>query len=263
VIKRVLLAVLVLSLITPAAVLPSQGVTNSPAPTKKPTVTKKPTAKPTVTKKPKVTKKPTAKPTATKKPTAKPTVTKKPKVTKKPTAKPKVTKKPATKPKVKKKPKPKATSKVAPLPTPVWPPKGFKVSSNGSTFAKIPTVDALKGLSNIDKVLENSLAVEEDGIRVCEKYACGAIQVVSTVGCTYWIVTADVRNQVSATDKTLKVLGQLRTTYTKTGPKQFATILLVSKEPLDPLHSIGNFKADCRSDTPNEMVPTTTYTSSS
>jgi hypothetical protein len=231
VIKRILLAVLVLSLITPAAVLPAHSATNSPAPTKKPT----------------------AKPTVTKKPTAKPTVTKKP------TAKPKVTKKPATKPKVKKKPKP--TSKVAPLPTPVWPPKGFKVSSNGSTFAKIPTVDALKGLSNIDKVLEKSLAVEEDGIRVCEKYACGAIQVASTVGCTYWIVTADVRNQVSATDRTFKILGQLRTTYLKTGPKQFATILLVSKELLDPLHSIGNFKADCRSETPNEVVPTTTYTS--
>ena len=254
-IKRILLAVLVLSLITPAAILPSHSATNSPAPTKKPTtkptVTKKPTAKPTVTKKP------TAKPTVTKKPTAKPTVTKKP------TAKPKVTKKPATKPKVKKKPKPKATSKVAPLPTPVWPPKGFKVSSNGSTFAKIPTLDALKGLSNIDKVLEKSLTVEEDGIRVCEKYSCGAIQVASTVGCTYWIVTADVRNQVSATDKTLTVLGQLRTTYTKTGPKQFATILLVSKELLDPLHSIGNFKADCRSDTPVEAVPTTTYTTNS
>ena len=236
-IRRILLAFLIFSLITPAAVLPSQAVTNSPAPTKKPT----------------------AKPTVTKKPTAKPTVTKKP------PAKPKVTKKPNTKPKVKKKPKPKpkATSKVAPLPTPVWPPKGFKVSSNGSTFAKIPTVDALKGLSNIDRVLQKSLAVEEDGIRVCEKYACGAIQVASTVGCTYWIVTADVRNQVSATDKTLKVLGQLRTTYTKTGPKQFATILLVSKEPLDPLHSIGNFKADCRSDTPVETVPTTTYTTNS
>ena len=234
-IKRLLLAVLVLSLITPAAVLPSQAATNSPAPTKKPT----------------------AKPTVTKKPTAKPTVTKKP------TAKPTVTKKPASKPKVKKKPKPKATSKVAPLPTPFWPPKGFKVSSNGSTFAKIPTVDALKGLSNIDKVLEKSLAVQEDGVRVCEKYACGAIQVASTVGCTYWIVTADVRNQISETDRTLKVLGQLRTTYAKTGPKQFATILLVSKELLDPLHSIGNFKADCRSDIPSETVPTTTYTSSS
>ena len=224
-IKRILLAVLVLSLITPAAILPSHSATNPPAPTKKPT----------------------AKPTVTKKPTTKPTVTKKP----------------TAKPKVKKKPKPKATSKVAPLPAPVWPPKGFKVSSNGSTFAKIPTVDALKGLSNIDKVLEKSLAVQEDGVRVCEKYACGAIQVASTVGCTYWIVTADVRNQVSDTDKTLKVLGQLRTTYTKTGPKQFATILLVSKELLDPLHSIGNFNADCRSDTPIEAVPTTTYTTNS
>ena len=232
-IKRILLAFLIVSLITPAAIAPSQAATNSPAPTKKPT----------------------AKPTVTKKPTAKPTVTKKP------TAKPKVTKKPATKPKVKKKPKPKPTSKVAPLPSPVWPPKGFKVSSSGSTFAKIPTFDALKGLSNSDPILEKSLAVEEDGIRVCEKYACGAIQVASTVGCTYWIVTADVRNQVSATDKTLKILGQLRTTYAQTEPKQFATILLVSKELLDPLHSIGNFKADCRSDTPNEVVPTTTYTS--
>ena len=224
-IKRLLLAVLVLSLITPAAMLPSQAATNSPAPTKKPT----------------------AKPTVTKKPTAKPTVTKKP----------------TAKPKVKKKPKPKATSKVAPLPTPVWPPKGFKVSSDGSTFAKIPALDSLKRLSNIDKVLEKSLAVQEDGVRVCEKYACGAIQVVSSVGCTYWAVIADVQKQVSDTDKTIKVLGQLRTTYTKTGPKQFATILLVSKEPLDPLHSVGNFRWSCRSDTPNETVPTTTYTSSS
>jgi hypothetical protein len=261
VIKRLLLAVLIFSLITPSAVLPSYSATSSPAPTKKPTAKPTVTKKPTV--KPAVTKKPTAKPTVTKKPTAKPTVTKKPKVTKKPTAKPKVTKKPATKPKVKKKPKPKATSKVAPLPDPVWPPKGFKVSSNGSTFAKIPTVETLKQLSNTDARLEKSLAVEEDGVRVCEKYACGAIQVVSSVGCTYWIVTADVRNQVSTTDKTLNVLGQLRTTYPKTGPKQFATILLVSKELLDPLHSIGNFKADCRSDTPSEVVPTTTYTSNS
>ena len=232
-IKRLLLAILVLSLITPTAVLPSQAASNSPAPTKKPT----------------------AKPTVTKKPTAKPTATKKP------TAKPKVTKKPASKPKVKKKPKPKATSKVAPLPEPVWPPKGFKVSSNGSTYAKIPSVDDLKRLSNTDAVLEKSLATQEDGVRVCEKYACGAIQVASTVGCTYWVVTADVRNQVSATDKSFRVIGQLRTTYTKTGPKQFATILLVSKELLDPLHTIGNFKADCRSDSPNETVPATTYTS--
>ena len=232
-IKRLLLAVLVLSLITPAAVLPSHSATSSPAPTKKPT----------------------AKPTVTKKPTAKPTVTKKP------TVKPTVTKKPTAKPKVKKKPKPKATSKVAPLPTPVWPPKGFKVSSSGNTYARIPTVDDLKRLSNTDAVLEKSLAVREDGVRVCEKYACGAIQVVSSVGCTYWVVTADVRNQVSATDKTLKVLGQLRTTYVKTSPKQFVTVLLVSKELLDPLHSIGNFKADCRNDSPAETVPTTTYTS--
>ena len=242
-IKRLLLAVLVLSLITPTAVSPSQAATNSPSPTKKPT------AKPTVTKKP------TTKPTATKKPTAKPTATKKP------TAKPKVTKKPTAKPKVKKKPKPKATSKVAPLPEPVWPPKGFKVSSSGSTYAKIPSVDDLKRLSNTDAVLEKSLATQEDGVRVCEKYACGAIQVASTVGCTYWVVTADVRNQVSATDKSFRVIGQLRTTYTKTGPKQFATILLVSKELLDPLHTIGNFKADCRNDSPVETVPATTYTS--
>ena len=238
---------MLISLITPATVATSFSATSSPAPTKKPA------AKPTVTKKP------TVKPTVTKKPTAKP------KVTKKPTAKPKVTKKPQAtkKPKVKKKPKPKVTSKIGPSPAPLWPPKGFKVSSNGSTFAKIPTLVVLEGLANSDAVLEKSLAVTEDGIRVCEKYACGAIQVASTVGCTYWVVTADVRNQVSAADKTLKILGQLRTTYIKTGPKQFATILLVSKEPLDPLHSLGNFKADCRSDTPTESIPTTTYTSSS
>ena len=233
-IKRILIAILVLSLTTSTASTISNAATSSaPSPSKKPTT----------------------KPTVSKKPTAKPTVSKKP------TTKPKVTKKPTAKPKVKKKPKPKATSKIGPSPSPIWPPKGFKVSSNGSTFAKIPTFIALKGLANSDASLEKSLAVQEDGVRVCEKYACGAIQVASTVGCTYWVVTADVRSQVSATDKTLKILGQLRTTYIKTSPKQFATILLVSKELLDPLHSIGNFKADCRSDLPIETVPTTIYTS--
>jgi hypothetical protein len=36
---------------------------------------------------------------------------------------------------------------------------------------------------------------------------------------------------------------------------------MVSKELRDPLHSVGNFRWSCRSNTPNETVPSTTYTS--
>ena len=46
----------------------------------------------------------------------------------------------------------------------------------------------------------------------------------------------------------------------ETGAKKYATILIISQEPIELEHSISNIKASCRKDVPQEKVPGTTYT---
>lgn len=154
----------------------------------------------------------------------------------------------------------KAKAKITPSPSPVWPPKGFIVSKDGNTFAKIPTAKELVGLASNDKVLTKALAKIVDGVPVCEKYSCGAVQVASLIGCTWWVITADIKGAVSSEDKTIKTFGTVRTTLGETGAKKYATILIVSQEPIELLHSVSNIKAVCRKDVPVEKVPGTTYT---
>jgi hypothetical protein len=156
--------------------------------------------------------------------------------------------------------KKKKTAKITPSPSPVWPPKGFVKSKDGNTYAKIPTAKELVGLASNDKVLTRALAKKIDDVPVCEKFSCGAVQVASTTGCTWWVVTSTVKGVVSAEDKTQKTFGTVRTTYGETGAKKYATILIISQEPIELEHSISNIKASCRKDVPQEKVPGTTYT---
>ena len=154
----------------------------------------------------------------------------------------------------------KAKAKITPSPSPVWPPKGFIKSKDGNTYAKIPTAKELVGLASNDKVLTRALAKKIDDVPVCEKFSCGAVQVASTTGCTWWVVTSTVKGVVSAEDRTQKTFGTVRTTYGETGAKKYATILIISQEPIELEHSISNIKASCRKDVPQEKVPGTTYT---
>jgi hypothetical protein len=151
-------------------------------------------------------------------------------------------------------------AKITPSPSPVWPPKGFIKSKDGNTYAKIPTAKELVGLASNDKNLTRALSKQIDGIPVCEKFSCGAVQVASTTGCTWWVVTATVRGATSAEDPTKKTFGTVRTTIGETGPKKYATILIISHDPIELDHSISNIKASCRKDVPQEKVPGTTYT---
>lgn len=151
-------------------------------------------------------------------------------------------------------------AKITPSPSPVWPPKGFVKSKDGNTFAKIPTAKELVGLASNDKSLTRALARQIDGVPVCEKFSCGAVQVASITGCTWWVVTANVRGAVSAEDPTKKTFGTVRTTIGETGAKKYATILIISQEPIELQHSIASIKASCRKDVPQEKVPATTYT---
>ena len=88
----------------------------------------------------------------------------------------------------------------------MWPPKGFIKSKDGNTYAKIPTAKELVGLASNDKVLTRALAKKIDDVPVCEKFSCGAVQVASTTGCTWWVVTSTVKGVVSAEDQNTKGL---------------------------------------------------------
>ena len=154
----------------------------------------------------------------------------------------------------------KAKATLTPSPSPSWPPKGFKPSKDGNAFVKIPTAKELVGLASNDKSLTRALARTVDGVPICEKFSCGAAQVVSLTGCTWWVITADIKGATSATDKTLKLFGTVRTTIGQTGSKRYATVLIVSDEPIELRHFVANVKASCRKDVPAEKVPGTTYT---
>lgn len=150
-------------------------------------------------------------------------------------------------------------AKITPSPSPVWPPKGFIKSKDGNTFAKIPTRKELVGLASNDKKLTAALAEKIDGVPVCEKFSCGAVTVASAVGCMWWVVTANLRGRTSEEDKTQKTFGTVRTTIGKTAARKYATILIISQEPIELDHSVANIKAVCRNDLPQEKVPGTTY----
>jgi hypothetical protein len=190
---------------------------------------------------------------ATPTPTAKTTA----KATAKPTVSPKASTKATKKAVVKKKPRKKIT--ITPSPKPKWPPSGFK--ANGEVFAKIPNAKELVGTASNSKILTAQLAQKIDGVAICEKYSCGAVQVASLNGCTRWEINAKLVGETSATDKTLKTFGTIRTLAGATKVKQITTILLISQEPLELRHVVTNISAICHHDSTTEKIPSTTYKS--
>ena len=192
---------------------------------------------------------------ATSKATPTPTVKTTPKPTVSPKATAQATAKATKKATVKKKPRKKVT--ITPSPKASWPPAGFK--ANGEVFAKIPTAKELVGTASNSKVLTGQLAQKVDGVAICEKYSCGAVQVASLNGCTWWEVNAKLICETSATDKTLKTFGSIRTLVGPTTDKQITTILLISQEPLELRHVVTNISAICHHDSTDEKIPSTTY----
>jgi len=190
---------------------------------------------------------------ATPSPTAKATA----KATAKPTVSPKATAKATKKAVVKKKPRKKVT--ITPSPKASWPPKGFK--ANGDVYAKIPNAKELVGTASNSKILTAQLAQKVDGVAICEKYSCGAVQVASLDGCTWWEVNSKLVGETSATEKTLKTFGSIRTLASKTKSKQITTILIISQEPLELRHVVTNISAICHKNPATEKIPSTTYKS--
>jgi len=220
-VKKFLVALIAFTLLTPNAI----AATKSPTP--------KPTAK--------ATSKATVKPAASTKATAQPTK----KATAKPTKKPVAKKKP-----VKKKPRKKVL--LSPSPSPVWPLVGFK-SEDGEIWAKIPTAKELVGYASGSKNLTSELARLVDGVRVCEKYTCGAVQVVSTNGCLWWDITANV------TDENKNIFGTIRRTIKESAPRQMVTVLLVSEQDIAKEHFVTGINIKCNRGAPDTKVPLSQY----
>ncbi len=177
--------------------------------------------------------------------------------TKKATATKKAT--PTKKAVVKKKPvKKKSKSRITPSPSPKWPPVGFK--SNGEVFARIPNSKELIGTASSDKKFANALAQKVDGVPICEKFSCGAIQIASLNGCTWWEVNAKLIGPTSPEDATQMIFGTIRTLVRATAPKAIVTVLLISQEPLELRHRVSGISANCHHDAPSEKIPSSTYT---
>lgn len=154
---------------------------------------------------------------------------------------------------------PKKKIKLSPSPSPVWPPKGFRV--NGDIFAKVPTSKELLGIASNSKELTAQLAQEIDGMRICEKYSCGAVQVASLTGCSWWEITARIVGPTSVTDSTIKSFGTIRTAVAGSKVQQVKTILLVSSEEIDQTHTVSGVNVICHRDPATEKLPITTYLS--
>jgi hypothetical protein len=229
--KKLLVAVIALSLIGASA----------NAATKKPTPT--PTAKSTV----KATAKTTSKPTV--KASASSTVKSTAKTTAKATASASAT---ATKKKVVYKPRPRKKVKVSPSPSAVWPPKGYV--RNDDIYAKVPTSKELIGLASSNKTLAKSL-------NSCETFTCGAILATSLTGCNWWEITGDVTGPASDTDNTIIKYGTLTSLFGSTKPKQIQPFILVSDETLKNGFVVSNIKVACHRDpVPSDVkIPSNNY----
>ena len=218
--KKVVVALIALALISSNANAATKKPT--PTPTKK-TTTAKPSAKASVKATTKATTKATAKATATAKTTAKATAT------------------PTKKKVVVYKPKPRKKVKVSPSPKPVWPPKGYIQSDD--IYAKIPTSKELIGLTSANKKLAADLKNKN-----CENLTCGAILATSIAGCNYWEFHADVIGPTSDTDKTITKYGSLISYFGASKPKEIATYILGSEEPIKAGFVVSNIKISCHRD---------------
>ena len=170
-----------------------------------------------------------------------------------------VAKKPVAKKKVVTKRKPKKKINLSPSPSPKWPPAGYK--SNGEVFAKIPTAKELISTASNSAILSRQLAQLADGVRICEKFSCGAVQLASLNGCTWWDISGKLVGETSAEDKTIRTFGTIRVLIKSSAPKQIVTVLLVSQELLALGHSVTGIEANCHHDATSEKIPSTVYTS--
>lgn len=127
--------------------------------------------------------------------------------------------------------------KSIPSPPPKWPPSGF-VAKDG-VYAKIPTGKELIGVLSA----KTTLASE---VKLCKKYACGAVIVAAEKACQWWEIHSSVYGPISDIDTATVRYGSIKTIAKSTFSRELKTILLISKEPLISGIYISGIKLMCQ-----------------
>jgi len=145
---------------------------------------------------------------------------------------------------------------VTPPPKPVWPPSvklGWVVDNAASpdiyVRKKVPSADLVA--SDLNK---KYFFLSDYQKQACTKFACSAIQVVSTYGCGWWEITSTVYGPISESSTVLSVKGTLTSVTGATNPKQEALVYLISGELLNgsKLYQVKPIKVVCTRGTPPE-----------
>jgi hypothetical protein len=145
---------------------------------------------------------------------------------------------------------------VTPPPKPVWPPSvklGWVVDNAASpdiyVRKKVPSADLVA--SDLNK---KYFFLTDYQKQACTKFACSAIQVVSTYGCGWWEITSTVYGPISESSTVLSVKGTLTSVTGATNPKQEALVYLISGELLNgsKLYQVKPIKVVCTRGTPPE-----------
>jgi len=154
---------------------------------------------------------------------------------------------------------------VTPPPKPVWPPSvklGWVVDNAASpdiyVRKKVPSADLVA--SDLNK---KYFFLSDYQKQACTKFACSAIQVVSTYGCGWWEITSTVYGPISESSTVLSVTGTLTSVTGATNPKQEALVYLISGELLNgsKLYQVKPIKVVCTRGTPPENRNTQSYQS--
>lgn len=181
----------------------------------------------------------TESPTSTSTPTVKATPTPTPKVT--------ATKKATPTPKA-----PAKKKKIAPSPSPKWPPAGFKVRDD--IYYRTPSVEIMMNVASGNSALAKSIAA-------CKEFSCGRIQIASLIGCRYWEIESKVVSPNPDIAGSFLTRGMLRTLVKKSLPKEVVTLVLPSGELYSATIAVVPTAITCHQDATTEKIPSNTYVS--
>jgi hypothetical protein len=146
----------------------------------------------------------------------------------------------------------KKKKKIAPSPSPKWPPAGFKVMDD--IYYRTPSVEIMMNVAAGNSALAKSIAA-------CKEFSCGRIQIASLIGCRYWEIESKVVSPNPEIAGSFLTKGMLRTLVKKSLPKEVVTLVLPSGELYSGTIAVVPTAITCHQDATTEKIPSNTYVS--
>jgi hypothetical protein len=146
----------------------------------------------------------------------------------------------------------KKKKKIAPSPSPKWPPAGFRVMDD--IYYRTPSVEIMMNVAAGNSALAKAIAA-------CKEYSCGRIQIASLIGCRYWEIESKVVSPNPDIAGSFLTKGMLRTLVKKSLPKEVVTLVLPSGELYSGTIAVVPTAITCHQDATTEKIPSNTYIS--